>query len=317
MFDSVLVCPKCKSDLENQTSGFRCRKCSVFFPLIGNIPRFIFGEDYTDSFGLQWNRFSRTQLDSVLGSTRSKLRFEIETQWSAQDLKDKIVLDAGCGAGRFAEVAQSFGATLIAVDSSRAVEAAAFNLKSDSIFILQADLLNLPLSDRCADFVYCIGVLQHTAAPRKIVEELFRCLKVGGEITFTFYENSSWHVKFYSKYLVRPITKRLPKSLLLSLIENSAFVWFPLTRYLFSLPYPVSKILRFLIPIANYVEWEYQNLEDAKSEAILDTFDMLSPTYDSPIRKSELISWVSALEFKVTILPSTPPQGTLRFRRDS
>ena len=68
-----------------------------------------------------------------------------------------------------------------------------------------------------------------------------------------------------------------------------------------------------MIPIANYVEFEYANKEDAKDEAILDTFDMLSPAYDKPIRKKEIRSWISNSGVSVKELEVRPARGTLKF----
>jgi ubiquinone/menaquinone biosynthesis C-methylase UbiE/uncharacterized protein YbaR (Trm112 family) len=312
-----LLCPNCNSALSAGSGSLVCQECTTSVPIISGIPRFVPPGNYSESFGLQWNRFAKTQLDSAQGTNRSRQRFETETSWTSQDLKDKIVLDAGCGSGRFSEIAISHGAKLIAVDYSNAVEAANKNLKSDKLLVLQGDLIALPILDQCLDYVYCIGVLQHTSHPDKIIAELLRCLRIGGELTLTFYENTSWHVKFYSKYLIRPFTKRLPNSLLLTLIEASAPIWFSVTNFLFRLPSPISKIFRFVIPIANYVEYDYPNRSCAIDEAILDTFDMLSPTYDKPIKKSEILKWIALSEFEVQVLGAIPTAGTMRFKRIS
>ena len=37
------------------------------FPIINKIPRFVDASNYTDNFGLQWNTFRSTQLDSHSG----------------------------------------------------------------------------------------------------------------------------------------------------------------------------------------------------------------------------------------------------------
>ncbi len=276
----ALVCPNCKSALQVGDDFLNCPGCVSNFPVLRGIPRFVSSENYAGSFGLQWNRFARTQLDSALGTNRSRDRFIHETQWNENQLKGKLVLDAGCGSGRFSEIALGLGAKLIAIDYSSAVDAASENLTSKDLLIIQGDLANLPIPNQSLDFVYCIGVLQHTKNPERIVAELLRCLKPGGEITLTFYENSSWHVKFYAKYLIRPLTKRLPNRFLLNFIDKSSLVWFPITSLLFRLPKPLSRFFRFIIPIANYVEFSYSRNQDARAEAILDTFDMLSPYFD-------------------------------------
>jgi 2-polyprenyl-3-methyl-5-hydroxy-6-metoxy-1,4-benzoquinol methylase len=314
---SHLSCPGCKRRLEDSGSQLRCTTCSRDFPVVGEIPRFVPKENYAESFGLQWNRFASTQIDSKVGTKRSENRFREETLWDESQLAGKLVLDAGCGSGRFSEIALKLGASLIAVDYSSAVEASKQNLSARDKLIVQGDLAALPVLDQTFDFIYCIGVLQHTSEPAKIVKELLRCLKIGGEMTLTFYENSSWHVLWYSKYLVRPLTKRLPKALLLNVIESTSLVWFPITSFLFSLPGNFSRGFRFIIPIANYVEYKYANPKIARDEAILDTFDMLSPSYDKPIKKSEIQSWILESGITLQALSVKPIHGTMRFKRVS
>lgn len=310
-----LGCPTCKSILQVEDNNLNCSACVLSFPLLRGIPRFVPSENYAESFGLQWNRFARTQLDSALGTSRSENRFVRETQWDAAQLKGKLVLDAGCGSGRFSEIALKLGARLIAIDYSNAVDAAYENLKSENVLIVQGDLANLPIQSQSLDFVYCIGVLQHTKNPERIVGELLRCLKPGGELTLTFYENSSWHVKLHSKYLLRPLTKRLPNKLLLFFIDRTSIVWFPATKILFSLPRVFSRFFRFIIPIANYVEFSYTKNQNARAEAILDTFDMLSPSFDRPIKKSEILKWISLSKIEVCQLKTESIPGTMRFKK--
>jgi len=312
-----LICPKCHFSLNSSGQILSCLKCLTDYPVVEGIPRFVVSQGYTESFGLQWARFSKTQLDSAQGTDRSQNRFTNETQWQKEDIKGKVVIDAGCGAGRFAEIVEKFGGNLIAVDYSEAIKVAASNLGSEKGLFIQADLSALPLKEKSADFVYCIGVLQHTSTPRLIVEELLRVLKVGGELTLTFYENSSWHVKFYSKYLVRPLTKKIPKSLFLIILEKTSILWFPLTSRLFSLPYPLNRMFRFAIPIANYVEYEYSDVNSARDEAILDTFDMLTPDYDKPIKKSDMYDWLTSSSVKVEVLDINTMKGTVRVKRSS
>lgn len=78
------------------------------------------GRDYCDNFGKQWNRFREVQLDSLTTKSESRDRFFAETGWTPAKIKGKLLLDAGCGAGRFAEVALEAGARVVAVDISEA-----------------------------------------------------------------------------------------------------------------------------------------------------------------------------------------------------
>ena len=150
---SHLSCPGCKSPLGNSGLQLTCTTCSRDFPVIGEIPRFVPKENYAESFGLQWNRFANTQIDSKVGTNRSETRFRDETLWDESRLTGKLVLDAGCGSGRFSEIALKFGALLIAVDYSSAVEASKQNLSAPDKLIVQGDLAELPILDQTFDFV--------------------------------------------------------------------------------------------------------------------------------------------------------------------
>lgn len=71
------------------------------YPVIKGIPRFVPQSNYADNFGMQWNHFRQTQLDSHSGHPISTERYCLATGWKPEQLKDQWVLDAGCGAGLF------------------------------------------------------------------------------------------------------------------------------------------------------------------------------------------------------------------------
>lgn len=133
------------------------------YPVRNGIPRFVPQSNYADNFGMQWNHFRQTQLDSYSGQPISTNRFWLATGWSPEDLKGQWVLDVGCGAGRFAEVALSAGAKVVALDYSSAVDACYVNLKHHpNLHVVQGDIYALPFALGGFPFVYSLGVLQHT-----------------------------------------------------------------------------------------------------------------------------------------------------------
>jgi SAM-dependent methyltransferase/uncharacterized protein YbaR (Trm112 family) len=252
------------------------------FPIVRGIPRFVGAENYTASFGMQWNLFRDTQLDTATGSTRSRDRFDAELGWTAAELRGRWLLDAGCGAGRFAEVAAARGANVVAIDASMGVEAAAQNLAAfPNAHVVQASIFDLPFRPRTFPFAYSIGVIQHTPSRERAIISILHCLERHGRFGFSIYARRPW-TKLNAKYLLRPITKRLPAKTLLSVIETSMPVLFPVSDRLFRLPV-VGKLARFVIPVANYVENDQFSHEQRYRESILDTFDMLSPQYDDPM----------------------------------
>ena len=80
----VLACPKCQGDLtlhieeevedEIKTGRLECN-CGEMYPIFNFIPRFVPMENYSDSFGFQWNMFPETQADSANKTGLSRFRF--------------------------------------------------------------------------------------------------------------------------------------------------------------------------------------------------------------------------------------------------
>jgi SAM-dependent methyltransferase len=294
----ILACPKCQSLLEARqdsgddtriaTGNLTCTGCQAAYPIRGGVPRFVDDGSYAASFGLQWNRFRMTQLDSTTGAGLSSARFYSETGWTCEWLRGRLVLDAGCGAGRFVEIAAEAGAHIVGVDLSSAVEAAATNVaRFPNADIVQASLYGLPFRPGVFDACYCIGVLQHTPDPQRTLAVLPPVLKENGKLAVVAYERRRW-TKCQTKYLIRPLTTRMSKPGLLRLVEWSMPVLFPVTEVLFRLPL-VGRMFRFAIPVANYTGERRLSLGQRYRLAILDTFDVLSPKFDYPQTEPDVV----------------------------
>jgi 2-polyprenyl-3-methyl-5-hydroxy-6-metoxy-1,4-benzoquinol methylase len=294
----VLACPECLGELtcaaqettstgEIESGTLGCRKCAKQFSIREGIPRFVESDNYSASFGYQWNRFRAEQIDSINGTRISEQRFYQETSWTTEWLKGKWILDAGCGAGRFLDVAAKADAEVVGLDLSSAVDAAAKNLADrKNVHLVQASIYQLPFREGSFDGCYCIGVVQHTPDPQRTLRTLPCVLRSGGRIAITAYERKPW-TKLYAKYWLRPFTKRINKQTLLSSIQKTMPVLFPLTDVLFRAPL-VGRLFTFAIPVANYVREPALMREQRYNWAILDTFDMLSPEYDLPRTQEEV-----------------------------
>jgi SAM-dependent methyltransferase len=256
------------------------------YPIVRGIPRFVPETGYADTFGRQWKMFRTVQLDSATHTHYSEHRFDTETGWTREQLAGKLVLDAGCGAGRFAEIAASRAARVVALDLSSAVEATKDTLAPfPQAEVVQASLLDPPFKPGVFDFGYSIGVLQHTPDPPGGLRTIIECVKRGGEFSFSIYARRPW-TKLNTKYLIRPITRRLSSDTLLKGIETVMPVVFPIVDKVFRLA-TVGRLAQFVVPVAVYVEDKGFTDEQRYQEAILDTFDMLSPRYDSPMTYRE------------------------------
>lgn len=174
------------------------------FPIVDGIPRFCEVENYTNSFGRQWNKFQTTQIDREgIGGEPSKVRFFAETEWRVEDLAGLDILEVGSGAGRFSRVVlEATDAELFSVDYSTAVEANKRNNGSVApgrFHLSQASIYELPFADNRFDRTFCLGVLQHTPDFEASVHALVRKTRPGGEIVVDFYPIRGFWTKLNAK----------------------------------------------------------------------------------------------------------------------
>jgi len=321
----ILCCPACRGDLELtateveaetiQEGRLVCGSCSNEYPIKGGIPRFVPAENYADNFGFQWNRFSTTQLDSCTGTTITRDRFLETTGWSPEMLEGKLVLDVGCGAGRFAEVALDCGAELVAIDYSSAVDACRKNLgHNPRLNVVQASIYELPFRQEAFDCVYCIGVLQHTPDVKSSLMCLPQYVKPGGEMAIDLY----W--KNRTRYMsplswIRPITKGISKERLFPICELMVKALFPLSLMIGRIP-RIGRWARNIVPVYNHEGIFPLNPEQLKEWSLLNTFDRLSATYEYPQTMETLERWM--LETKLDrIHVSVRPPLVARGRKPS
>src|SRR6266508_4842197 len=207
----LLMCPWCQGTLsvepfdDSKPNGdvveglLRCT-CSRVFPIVNGIPRILEGAfklfpDFVtrhrerlpplpdvpvlrtgqaeavrrtrESFGYQWTQFSEMAIDF----RENFLNYIAPLDESF--FKGKLGLDLGCGFGRHIYNAAKFGAEMIGVDLSDAIESTRANTKDlPNVHPVQADVYHLPIKPGVLDFAYSIGVLHHLPDP----EAAFRCL---------------------------------------------------------------------------------------------------------------------------------------------
>lgn len=306
-------CPQCRSDslvldasAEEASEGtISCQSCSAKFPIVGGIPRFVPDDQYAQSFGFQWNRFRRTQLDSHTGLPLSANRLFQVTGWP-RDMRGQRVLEAGSGAGRFTEVLLATGATLFSFDLSSAVEANhANNGEAPNLNLFQGSIYDIPLPYACFDKVMCLGVLQHTPEPDRSFACLARHVKPGGELAVDVYARH-WPQLISWKYLLRPITTRLPQYFLFRCVETSVKALLPLAIALRKVG---GRLGARLMPILEYshLGLPYQlNIQ----WSTLDTFDMYSPAHDHPRSVEQVRTWYETIGF-VDVVVEPGPNGVI------
>jgi SAM-dependent methyltransferase len=169
------------------------------------------------AYSLQWNRYR------IIRPEEDRATFRTRTGLSPADLEGKVVLDAGCGMGRYLRTAAESSASLVVgMDLSRAVVAAReLTAHSPAVGVVRGDLLRLPFAPASFDQIYSLGVLDHTPDPRKAFLELTRLLKPGGRIVVWVYPRERALVEWIMN-VQRAVSTRLPVGLLERLCRLSA-----------------------------------------------------------------------------------------------
>lgn len=299
-----LRCPTCRgtltpdSDLDPLIDGsLRCSSGQHQFPVRRGIPRFVPEDAYTSSFSYEWQRFARTQLDSQTGRHDTRDRLQASLDVPLGELSGKLVLEAGCGMGRFAEVVQSTGATYVGLDYSYAVDAAQKNVgRLPGVHLVQADIFNLPFADEVFDLVISLGVLHHTPDPRRAFACLPRVLKPGGKLSVTVYDAGN-KVYVATTRFWRRFTTRMPTQALHALSFAAAPLY-----YLWTLPI-LGGVFRAFAFISLERDWRWR---------VLDTFDWYSPRYMSWHTHPEVFGWFkeNGLTDIQVLAPSVSQIGT-------
>jgi SAM-dependent methyltransferase len=302
--EGVLACPCCSEPLPGflawPAPGITCRGCGSRIPVVRGVPRFVTSDAYAGSFSFEWDRHRKTQLDAA-ASRESEETFRQKTGLCPGDVADKLVLDAGCGMGRFADVVSRWGGKVVGIDLSLAVEAAQANLgERDNVRILQADLFRLPFRPGTFDIVYSLGVLHHTPDCEKAFRQLVPFVRPGGRLCVWVYGKMGPWEDFARRY--RKVTVRLPTRLLHALC-HMAVPWYHICR----LPL-IGPLLWTLLPISQHPNPEWR---------ILDTFDWYSPRYQSLHTFPEVYRWfrsaglidIALLDVPVAVAGIRPGEG--------
>jgi SAM-dependent methyltransferase len=264
----ILRCPTCGARLEpvEHESQLRCPGCERITAVIDGVPRFA-GESYAASFGRQWNRYD------VARDEEDEATFRIKTGIDARDLAGKLVLDAGCGGGRYARLLARHGARVVGVDLSSAVDKAQHLCREfPNALIVQADLVELPLADGVFDFAFSIGVLHHGPDPRGAFASVARRVKPGGRLAVWLYRKNT-RPQEWANSALRALTTRLPSRVLEPICVGLGGLG--------GVPV-LNRTLNKLANFSNHPDWTLR---------VCDNFDWYAPKYQSHHTVEELKRW--------------------------
>ena len=243
-----LCCPvdlkPLRLDITDQdTSGhvmdgqLHCTECQRVYPIRQGVPDLVPTEAAhvdsdgltqlqtatIDRFGFEWRhfrdwgwlteypdvpnadeRFYGGLIKHTQGAFRSKSLFQED------DLRQgHLVLDAGCGNGRFTNQAAQTGAEVIGIDLGWGVYSAFEHMRSaPNVHIVRGDLFRMPFADETFDRIFSIGVLMHTGNAAAAFDSIARTLHTDGLLVAHVY-GRGWLAYEMLDALIRSVTTRL------------------------------------------------------------------------------------------------------------
>jgi len=306
----LLACPDCGGAAGVPGSGgeagrLECAACGRVFPVERGAARMLprgaldgRARRTRAGFAWEWERYP--------GALEEDRRvFLEETQITAPDWRDKLVLDAGCGMGRYAEIALALGAEVIALDLSDALFRLSPKLggTEGKLHLVQGDLLHPPLKPETFDIVYSLGVLHHTPDAAASFRRVATLVKRGGLLSVWVYGTPGSYSSFRSNPL-RPDRARLKRVLpaVWAVVWARRVLSDGLRKVTTRLPIPVLYALCFPLaalgaaPALKYLTFSVHR--DFRVRWI-ENFDWLSPPYQSKHTKEEVEGWFEAAGFDV------------------
>jgi len=201
-----LACPKCKgkltiSEIKKQKDAeiihgkLRCN-CGLIFPIKNGIPRMFYKtaqgvKKSSKAFSNEWNEFNYYDEEDDtwpgLNDKKRLERFMTAFNIKPEDLKGKIILDAGCGNARLSYNLSKLGAEVIAIDLSNSVDKAYHAYYNPNLHYIQGDLMNIPFLERKFDLIWSAGVLHHTPNTKKAFDNLVPRVKKNGKLYIWVY----------------------------------------------------------------------------------------------------------------------------------
>ena len=262
---------------------------------------FVISKDdkYTGNFSNQWKDFNYVQVDSFNKTKISEDYLRDLLFNDLNQLKNKNILEIGCGAGRFTEHIVKYSNLCVSIDLSKSIY---YNVSKDSknLILIKSDFLKLKVKKKF-DIVICRGVLQHTPDPDKSILKLFDFIDEEGLIFFDYYKKPK--IGFlHPKYIFwRPFIR--------AFFNYNSFKFFlnknintmiKIKNFFRKILFNSFFISDCLIPIWDFREKNYKIDKNLFIQwTILDTLDGIFTKYDFPKSNKELISLININNFKV------------------
>ena len=253
-------------------------------------------EDVRRSFSHEWDLYR----ESLPEHDREFLSYFDVVQLDR--LRDKLVIDLGCGSGRWSLRLAEYCDTIILVDFSDAIFVAAENLKDlpNAVFF-RGDITQLPFVDGSADFFFSLGVLHHLE--QSCLKSTRDLMRLGPEGLFYLYYALDNRPRYFGSILRGVTLLRKLAIRIRSEVIRGRISWI-VARAVYSPMVLVGRIanyfgLRYPIPLYE----SYQGKSVGRMEQ--DAYDRFFTSIEQRVTKLEILDALTP-EFHVRFSTSEP-----------
>jgi len=223
-------------------------------------------------------------------------------------LRGAVVLEVGCGMGKYLKVASEHARMVIGLDLSDALlRARRETTDRRNVHLVQGDILSAPLRPASMDFVYSVGVLHHTPDAREAFRRSAALVRPGGSLAVWLYPRDptpgayARRVHWIQDELIRPVTCRLPPRVLRAFAAGLGRLTFVRDRYAERYRATGSRLAYRVAMAAGALA--VGRHKDPEIAAFLN-FDWYSPQYRSYHTEDELRGWFEETGFEpADVLP--------------
>jgi uncharacterized protein YbaR (Trm112 family)/SAM-dependent methyltransferase len=178
--------------------------------------------------------FSREWENHELGENTWGIELKDRVNWyflepihiPLDTLRNKMVLDAGCGNGSQSVAYTEYGVEVVALDLSSGLELGnAFRLlhpkaNPSKVHFVQGDLQQPPFAPGCFDIIHSAGVLHHTPNTKDTFNTLVPLLRAEGTFYMWVYKYEPYVTPIIN--MIRFLTTNLPTPVLVKLAKMMA-----------------------------------------------------------------------------------------------
>jgi len=197
------------------------------------------------SFGEEWHKFSSFSEHEIANAGNQYFDILLD-----KINKESIVLDVGCGSGRWSKYLAPLVKHIEAIDPSDAVIVANELLKEeDNIRVTQGSVENIPFPDESFDVVFSLGVLHHIPDTQKAIADCVRKVKKNGHfLVYLYYslDNRSFFYKllFFVSDILRKFICKMSKRQKQLVCDGIAYsIYLPLVY--------CSRLLKRILPFSS------------------------------------------------------------------